>query len=222
MVFCAAGAGNFQTSTSYLQATVQNDGWPVQIVPFDWSHGYGRVIADQNDFRHARAEGGKLAQLIVDYHHHYPGVRIYLFAHSAGSAVVLAAVELLPPGYVDGVALLAPSVSAFYDLRPALCRVNCFIDVYHSRRDWLYLGVGSRVVGTSDNTHRVAAGRFGFRPLVDHADDVALYDKLRQIPWERGDRAAGHNGSHFGGYQPDYLRANIIPSFFSDLAPEEP
>ena len=115
---------------------------------------------------------------------------------------------------MHGVVLLAPSVSAIYDLRPALCKVRCAIDVFHSRRDWLYLGMGTRVLGTVDKSHHVAAGRFGFRPVAADGCDLALYGKLRQHAWVLADLRLGNTGGHYGGYQPGYLRAAIVPIFF--------
>src|SRR5581483_10928128 len=40
-VFVADGAGNFQIASRNLRAVVQCDGYPLQIITFDWSHGYG-------------------------------------------------------------------------------------------------------------------------------------------------------------------------------------
>src|SRR5438105_4489221 len=56
-VFVADGAGNFQVTSRTLRAVAQSDGYPLKIATFKWSHGYGRVIADQICFSHARTEG---------------------------------------------------------------------------------------------------------------------------------------------------------------------
>jgi pimeloyl-ACP methyl ester carboxylesterase len=223
VVFVADGAGDFQQCSIHLKDLVLRDQIPLNVITFDWSHGYGRILADQTHYRWARQQGSRLADTILNYHARNPGTCIYLMGHSAGAAVVLAAVEELPANSVDGIVLLAPSISAIYDLRPALCKVRCAIDVFHSRRDWLYLGMGTRLVGTLDKTRRVAAGRFGFRPVelgmgvgrqraVD-ACDLALYAKLRQHAWRPADLRLGNNGGHYGGYQPGYLRAYIVPNF---------
>src|SRR5947207_2649584 len=74
-----------------------------------------------------------------------------------------AAAEFLPPDSVERVVLLAPSVSAEYDLGPALACAREGIDVFHSGRDRAYLGLGVRLLGTADRHWSDAAGRVGFR-----------------------------------------------------------
>jgi pimeloyl-ACP methyl ester carboxylesterase len=223
VVFAADGAGNFQMSSMMLRSVAEADGLPIDIITYEWSHGNYRIVSDQICYRYARAQGEKLAAEMIAFHQQHPCVKIYLWGHSAGAAVVLAALEASPPCLVEGMVLLAPSVSAFYDLRPALCRVACHLDVFHSSHDCWYLGLGTRILGTSDKTHRVAAGRFGFRAYIESPEDECLYSKLRQHPWHREDKELGHNGNHYGGYQPDYLRAYIMPLFFNQRCcpPEE-
>src|SRR5437870_4695763 len=97
VVFAADGAGNFQVSSRMLRQTAAEDGLPVDIATYEWSHGYLRVIADQSDVLWARGEGEKLADLVMEFHRQYPQVKIYLWGHSAGAAVVLSAQEALPP-----------------------------------------------------------------------------------------------------------------------------
>ncbi len=213
VVFVADGAGNFQQASTHLKQLVLRDQLPLNAVTFEWSHGYLHTLADQTQYRWARMQGDRLAETILACRAANPCMRIYLMGHSAGAAVVLTAVEELPPCTVEGIVLLAPSISATYDLRPALSKVRCAIDVFHSRADWIYLGVATRVVGTIDRSHRIPAGRYGFRPVGGEPEEVALYSKLRQHAWEPADRRLGHHGGHYGAYQFDYLRTNIVPIF---------
>jgi pimeloyl-ACP methyl ester carboxylesterase len=215
IVFAADGAGNFQRSSSSLRALVEHDHTPLDVVTYEWSHGYGRVLADQIGYAYARAQGERLAAEILELYRCHPQACIYVMGHSAGAAVALAAAEALPPGVLQGMVLLAPSISASYDLRPALSRTRAGIDVYYSRADWFYLGVATRLAGTADRSHGLPAGRIGFRVYADSPDDACLYSKLRQHAWERADRALGHTGGHYGAYQPAYMRTNVIPAFFS-------
>src|SRR5262249_37529914 len=126
-------------------------------------------------------------------------------------AVVLAAVEALPPGYVDRLILLAPSVSVDYDLRPALRSVSGTVEVFHSCRDGLVLGVCMRLVGTADHKWSGAAGRHGFRPLVCTPDDAALYTKLRQHSWDPCVEWTGNCGGHYGNHERCFLKAYVLP-----------
>lgn len=215
VVFVADGAGDYQMASLHLRETVIQDDVPMHVITFQWSHGYGRVIADQTDYAWVRAQGQRLACTVLDYHEQHPDLRIYLMGHSAGAAVVLAAVEELPPCLVEGVVLLSPSTSKLYDLRPALARLAGTIDVFYSRNDWIYSGLAILLSGTSDRTRRATAGRVGFRAIIKSAEDELLYSNLRQHHWRPLDRALGHDGGHYGCYQPDFLRARVLPSFFS-------
>jgi pimeloyl-ACP methyl ester carboxylesterase len=209
-VFCADGAGNFQTSSLMLRTVAHNDGYPIEVITHEWSHGYLHVISDQVDYPYALLEGKKLAALVLEYHQYHPEQPIYLYAHSAGAMVVLVALEELPPNVVERAILLAPSVSAEYDVRPALRGVKKSLDVFCSKRDTWYLGTITHILGNSDRVHTPTAGVVGFRPMV-HADDVPLLDKLVHHRWQPSDRELGHNGGHFGAYQPDYMRAQVMP-----------
>jgi hypothetical protein len=121
------------------------------------------------------------------------------------------AAESLPPGGVERVVLLAPSVSTDYDLRPALARSRQGIDVFYSRRDWLVLGLGMTFSGTTDRRLGAAAGRVGFRPVITDPGDRALYARLRQHEWEPDVAWTGHTGGHYGADEPGHVRARIVP-----------
>jgi len=101
-------------------------------------------------------------------------------------------------------ALLAPSVSTFYDVRPALAAIRRRLDVYYSAHDRLYLGLGTGIFGTSDRLHAPASGRVGFQVHED-------LHKLRQHEWQRSDWPTGNRGGHYGAYQPGYLRQQVVP-----------
>jgi pimeloyl-ACP methyl ester carboxylesterase len=204
------GAGGFQAASKSVLQTVAAQHAPLCVEPVVWTHGYCRFLADQVHHKHLQEEGRRLAQQIWQRKQSC-GLPVYLMGHSAGCAVALIAVEELPPGTVERVVLLAPAVSANYDLRPALARVNGGIDVFYSERDWGYLGVGVLVTGTADRHWGRAAGRVGFRATVQCPQDAALYAKLRQHPWQRTVEWTGNHGGHYGGYQPEFLRRFVLP-----------
>jgi pimeloyl-ACP methyl ester carboxylesterase len=210
MVFAADGAGNFQAASRTLRAVSRSAKCPLQVETVNWSHGYGRVVADQLCYTRSRGEGKRLAASVLDYHAQHPGVPIYLVGHSAGSAVVLAALEDLPPGLVDRAVLLSPSVSTGYDLRPALAAVDRGLYVYYSKHDYWYLGFVTGVLGTADRRWTSASGRYGFQVPPEGAD-ASLYSKLYQRSWQPGDMQLGNLGGHYGSYQPEFLRAYIVP-----------
>jgi pimeloyl-ACP methyl ester carboxylesterase len=211
VVVCADGAGGFGGTTRALRTALAEQGSPLAVQCFEWSHGYGRVLADQMDCEHAQAEGRKLAQCVLAYRARCPGQPIYLVAHSAGSNVVLCAAGALPAGSVERIVLLAPAVSADYDLRPALRCARSGIDVFYSERDWPCLGLGIGIIGTSDRRWSAAAGRVGFRPVIECPADAALYRQLHQHGWDPCVSWSGNTGGHYGSYRPGFLRAYVLP-----------
>jgi hypothetical protein len=197
MVFAADGAGGFLATSAALAQAFADVGEPLAVETVRWSHGWGRVLSDEMGHQHSREAGHRLAARVA--------------AFRAGGAVVLSAAESLPPDSIERLILLAPAVSADYDLRPALRSVHQGIDVFCSRRDWWYLGIGVTLVGTADGHWRPAAGRNGFTPIVTSPQDALLYEKLHQHCWERSIEWTGNHGGHYGAYQPNYLKAYILP-----------
>jgi pimeloyl-ACP methyl ester carboxylesterase len=190
---------------------VQRAGAPVCVATVEWSHGYGRMIADQTDVCHTLERGRRLACDVLAYRSQPGSLPVCLVAHSAGSAVVLAAAASLPPDTVERIVLLAPSVSAYHDLRPALRSARHGIDVFYSCRDTNILQTVVGFLGTSDGLDGPAAGRVGFRAAASTPEDAALYARLRQHPWHPSVAWTGNDGGHYGSFEPGYLRAYVLP-----------
>jgi hypothetical protein len=123
---------------------------------------------------------------------------------------------LLPPNSIDRIVLLSPSVCTGHDLRPALEASREGIDLFRSDEDRWVLGLGMRIVGTTDGDCREAAGRVGFKPIVHNPTDAALYAKLRQHSWDPNVKWTGNNCGHFGNLEPEFLRAYVLPLLDSD------
>jgi hypothetical protein len=211
VLFAVDGAGDFQASSQHVRQALAEARLPIQVVTVEWSHGFGRIIADQIGYAHARAQGHNLAHALEQFRAAHPAVPMYLLAHSAGSAVAVAALENLPPGTVDTAFLLAPSLSAAYDIGPALRAVKHGFYVYYSQRDTIYLGIWTGILGNSDRHWGPSSGRIGFQIHSASPEDAHLYSKLVQRPWQPADRATGNDGKHYGDYQPDFLRLHILP-----------
>jgi pimeloyl-ACP methyl ester carboxylesterase len=210
-VFVADGAGDFRAASKALRQAVGDEHLPLDVETFPWSHGYCRVLSDQIDRGYAQLQGHRLAEQIRAIHLALPHVPIYLVGHSAGCAVILIAAEALPPGLVQRIVLLAPSVPASYDLRPALRCAREGVDVFSSPADNWYLKVGMLLANIMRPGQRLAAGCSGFRPVLECPDDGLLYAKLTQYPWEPCLAWTGHHGGHFGCYQQTFLRVFVLP-----------
>ncbi len=218
VVFVADGAGGFEACSNALKESIEAGGLPLAVETVEWSHGFGRIVADQVGRQHVRSAGCSLAGRVVAIRSACPDTAVYFIGHSAGTAVVLDAAERLPAASVDRMVLLSPSVSADYDLRPALRCVRDGIDVYTSGRDWWYLGFGVSLTGTADGRWiTAAAGRVGFRPRIDQPEDAALFMKLHQHPWAPCVAWTGNWGGHYGSHHPAFLRAYVLPLFSSRL-----
>jgi pimeloyl-ACP methyl ester carboxylesterase len=211
VAFCADGAGGFGYTTETLTHTAAEVCPGLRIEHVNWSHGTGRMLADNCDWANIRDHGRRLAEAVRATREKYPTLPIYFVAHSAGGAVELEAAALLPPNSIERIVLLAPSVSPDYDLRPALAASRCGIDAFHSRSDWVTLGLAMRVFGTTDRRWTAASGKVGFRRPADPAG-ACLYDRrLRERFWDPGDESTGHRGGHYGSYEPAFLRTRVLP-----------
>jgi pimeloyl-ACP methyl ester carboxylesterase len=212
VIFVADGAGGFGATSDTFRKAVDEQMLPLQVVTVDWSHGSGRIVADQVDWCHSVIEGRRLAGQVGMLRQQWPGGEIYLVGFSAGCGVILQAAEALPGDCVDRVLLLSPSVSADYDLRPALRASRQGIDVFYSERDLWQLGIGISIVGTADRCWRAAAGRVGFRPVVGTPADAHLYAaRLRQHPWDPSVAWTGNYGRHYDSYHKPFLKAYVLP-----------
>ena len=211
IIFVVDGAGDFQACSQHVRQAVERDHLAIPVVTVQWSHGYGRIIADQIGYAYARAQGFNLAHMLRQYRLEHPTVAIHLVAHSAGSAVAITALENLPPETVDRIFLLAPSLSASYDIRPALQKVKDGLHVFYSKRDTAYLGIWTGILGNSDRRWGASSGRIGFQITCASAEDSLLLKKLWQRPWQPGDRASGNDGKHYGDHHPDFVRLHVLP-----------
>ena len=209
VVFCADGAGGYGGTSRNLRQALARECRPLYVEEVPWS--LGRIAADHFDQCNIAEQARRLAAHVRDWQAQHPCQPVFLVGHSAGSAVVLEAACHLPPDSIDRIILLAPSVSVCYDLRRALASARCGIDVFTSRRDWWALGIGTRLFGTTDRQYTQAAGRVGFRPVVEGPCDPALYARLHQHPWEPCLRWTGHQGGHYGAYKPGFLHSYVLP-----------
>ena len=217
-IFVANGAGGSNATTQSLERALEEEHLPLSVQTLAWSYGYGMIVLDQRDGANAHDAGLKLALSVLAYRRQFPGKAVYLLGHSAGSAVILAAAEELPPASVDRIVLLAPSVSANHDIRPALRAARLGMHVFYSWRDVAFLGLGTALVGTPDGFGEAAAGRVGFRSRVESTADAALAAKLHQHAWDPGVEWTGNRGGHFGTQADKYLRAYVVPLFLNNIS----
>lgn len=212
VVWVVDGAGDLRGCSTGMRNANLLAGNPLDLTAFAWSHGYGRVLMDQVDRTHAREQGARLAARVWERREWEPTRRTVIVAHSAGSAVALAATEALPPDAIDRLILLAPSVSSGYDVRPALLASREGVDVFCSKKDWVALGFAVRMVGTADRVWSgPAAGRHGFKSKGSSMPAEPDAAKLRQHFWSADVAWTGHTGGHHGMHAPTFVQTYLFP-----------
>jgi len=182
---------------------------------YDWTAPlgalYNQCAVDRN---HEAAT--RLARRIQAYTRDHPRGRVFLAGHSGGTALAVWAAEALPEGQeVDGLVLLASSLSPSYDLSGALSKSRHGIVSFYSPRDSILLGFGTSTFGTMDRQYTEAAGRVGFR-RPGSADRPELYAKLVQIEWEEQAAEAGNDGGHFSCLAGRFIEAYVVPFLGSE------
>jgi pimeloyl-ACP methyl ester carboxylesterase len=158
---------------------------------------------------HRKAE--ELAQRVARYQAAYPDRPVVLVGHSGGGAMAVWIAEAMPPGrQLDGIVLLAASLSPGYALDAALRNCRRGIVSFHSHKDWVFLGAGTIVSGTMDGQHTSSAGMVGFdvpgtEPLP------AAYRKLFQIAWHAEMVRTGHAGGHLTSAARPFVARYVAP-----------
>ncbi len=220
IVFVADGAGDYRLASTNIRKVCEEDKLPLDIETYVWSHGPHHVVLDQMDGRHTREEGLRLAALVRQTQEACPDKSISLVGHSAGCFVVLTAAEDLPPGSVERIVLLNPSVPANYDLHRALKTCRAGMDVHCSTADRLYLGVVVGVLSACKGVFKPAAGLDGFEHVPgDGPEDGVQLASCRQFHWRPELIVTGNNGGHYGAYQHGYLRTYILPALLGEPVP---
>jgi len=206
LVICLSGAGGLTGEVDRFRQGLLDGGIPCAIETFEWSSGW--VLGDQTDLSANKEKARQLARRIEKYRQEYPKRPVHLIGVSAGTGLIVWALEDLGPDYsVDNVFLIASSLSSQYDLSAALKNVSGRLYNCYSAADTV-LALLVPLTGTVDRNSGDSGGLHGFRP-PENADGQTkvLYEaKLLQTAWEPKDRAYGHDGDHLGGTQPAFVR----------------
>jgi hypothetical protein len=208
MTFVLSGIEGASIHTHGMARGLRDGGVPGAMTVFEWGERFpigflGKLV------RRNRGDGARLAAAITAYQMDFPGRPVWIMAQSGGAGIAVFAVEALGEGHaIEGIVLLNPALSPTYDLRPALVHLRHGLLNSHSARDWLVLGWGTRVFGTSDREYVAAAGRVGF--LVPKGAEA--YRKVTQLAWcERYGRECSHWGGHVPSGRGTFLRRVIGP-----------
>jgi pimeloyl-ACP methyl ester carboxylesterase len=178
------------------------------IETYDWTSFLGplwNLRATARNHRQAR----RLADRIARYHLAYPGRPVFLVGQSGGGAIAVWTAETLPPEQkVDGIILLAASLSPNYMLDRAIDNSRMGVISFFSNRDWFLLA--TNVTGTMDGELTSSAGRTGFLYPAGTAMPRA-YAHLHQVPWDHQMARAGYDGGHLTSGASGFIAKYVAP-----------
>ena len=162
-----------------MRRGLKKGGVDMRIVIHNWGcpiPGLG-LLVNQTDVEGNRRAGAQLAQRIAEYQRKYPGRPIFLIGHSGGTGIAIFALEKLRGvggRPIEGVILLASSLSANYPLGRALSMTNRGILNVYNREDTAMLKDGTGTFGNVDGGHGASAGLNGFRSRPPKLSQVAV------------------------------------------------
>jgi pimeloyl-ACP methyl ester carboxylesterase len=225
LVISLDGVGGYNWGPRWLRSGLDEAGIRSAILIYDWSRGPGGMfVADLMDETHNRAAADNLAQLVATYVAAMPNRPVTLIGHSGGAAVVVWALEAMPPNcQVARVILLAPALAPDYDLTKALRAVRGRLYAMYSQADVGFMAAGTAVFGTMDRRHSVSAGLVGFSlPPALAAEGRIEYAKVRLVRWTPELLKSGNYGGHMGWTTTRFARDFIAPILAGQSDPGVP
>jgi len=222
LVVCLSGAGGMMGETERVREGLNAGGVGRAIEIFEWSA--GGVLTDQTDVEANHRKAHRLARRVEEYMYSHPGRPVHLIGVSAGTGLVVWALEDLAEGCeATGAVLISSSLDTRYDLTRALGKVADRLYSFNSVADTV-LTFGVTLAGTVDRGGGLAGGLVGFSPPDGASEETqALYkEKLTEISWWPGDVVLGHLGDHLGATNPTYVKTKIAPIVLGEQPAKEP
>lgn len=206
------GAGWFGSSGS-VESGLRDAGDKGEFETFVWSSGLG-AAHDHLVVANSKSLGKRLARKIEKYRERGNDARINLIALSAGTSVVLNALEQLKPGVsVDNVVLLSSSASERRDLTHIMHHVRGRLYATCSRND----GILPTIMTNADHKGGEPAGISGFKPPRKHnAAAHAAYERVVNLPWKPAYLAYDWDGGHTAATNRKFIATVIGPRILSD------
>ena len=187
--------------------------WAIEL--YDWTSPLGPLYNLRAQAEN-RIKATVLARRVAKYQRKYPRRPVVLVGMSGGGAIAVWTAEAMPAARrVDGIIMLAPTLSREYDLSRALALSRRGAVSFYSALDWIFLGVGTTVYGTMDARHAPSAGSAGFAvPAAGRRAE--LYHKLHQISWKGEMVLTGHAGGHLTSGSAVFVARYVAPFVLSE------
>ena len=210
MVVFLDGAG-WSGSERRVRAGLHAAGFTGHVEVFGWSSRLG-PLPDHFLVGRKKRVGKRLAERVVKRRAKCPEADLHLMGLSAGSGVIVYALEQLPKGVcVDNVVLFAPSISAKHDLSAAMQRVRGCLYATSSPRDGILSGL--RI--NADGEAGYPAGLYGLH-IPSRVKRFDLYSRVVNLPWRAAYAELGWNGSHTGATGKQFVERVIAPRILAD------
>jgi len=207
LVIFLDGAGHFTAGPS-VRSGMERGGYIGSFDNFYWSSFLGPG-ADHLVVARSQLKARQLADKSRQVRGDFPKGKIYVMGLSAGTALIVTALEDLPPGVcVDGVVLFSSSVSGQRDLSRALRHVNGRLYATCSPHD----GILSNLPVNADGGSGPPAGLNGFTvPVTLRQEDRAQYAKVINLPWQPSYAGYGWRGGHVDATNSKFIQHVIAP-----------
>lgn len=214
ITYYAPGAGNVDFGDAGLRSGLTSAGYDGEVATYTWTISFNPAI-DQTLRINAKLRAALLADEIVAYMKKFPGRSVNLVGLSAGTGIVVWALEDLPAKYkVKNVVLLGSSLWHRYDLSAALRQVEGKIYNYYSPNDAILAGP-MKVFGTIDGVFADdGAGAVGFH-------GKAVGDRVVNIRWKPEYERYGYYGGHTDGTSAAFVRAVLSKHLINDAAQQK-
>ena len=210
VIFCD-GAG-WSGSHRPVSAGLRAAGFRGRVESFAWSTLLGPG-ADHYLVARKKSKGEELAARIVEIRKAHPDASLHLMGLSAGTAVVVFALEQLPDGVrVDNVVLFSASLSERHDLATAMQHVRGRLYATCSMRDRILSGVGV----TADGLSGRPAGLGGLR-IPDRMRSDDGYARVVNLHWRPAYAGFGWTGTHTGVADKRFVQHVIAPRLLDPL-----
>lgn len=186
-------------------------GFQGNVEIFAWTTGLGSV-PDHFLVQHKRRKAVRLAERIRQRRARFPNDDLHLMGLSAGTAVIVFALEELPPDVsVNNVVLFAPSIVGDYDLSNAMTHVSGFLYATSSPHDGILIGLRVNADGGSGQP----AGLYGLR-VPSRVKRFDTYARVVNLPWRPPYADLGWSGSHTGATGSRFVQKVIAPRVLSN------
>lgn len=211
LVIFLDGAGWYGSSGS-VETGLRQAGYTGQFDTFSWSSFLGPA---HDHFVNANSRGiaRRLSREIAKQREVDPESSIHLMGLSAGTSLIILALEELPKDVqVDDVVLFSSSVSSEHNLTRAMRHVKGRLYATCSTHDAILAGLPVNADGRGGSP----AGRIGFKlPPASSASTMKAYDRVINIPWQPSFLGFGWTGSHTSVTDWRFVSSVVAPRILS-------